>query len=92
MWLPSLEPVPKGFLALGGFAARQQALHANILVQLWPMNAFAVRYQSPILAFRERSVRQPGKPGERCCYSSTVLEINNQSLVADADAVSERLL
>jgi hypothetical protein len=91
-WLPSLEPLPEGFVALARFAARQQALNADILVQIWPMNTFAVRYQSPVLALQERSVSQPRKPGEWCCYSSTVLEINDKGFVRDVDAASQRLL
>jgi hypothetical protein len=52
------------------------------------MDTFALGYQPPVLALGGGPVRQPGKPRERCCYGSTIFEINNNSFVADADAVS----
>jgi hypothetical protein len=55
------------------------------------MDAFAVGYQPSVLALGGGPVRQPRKPRERCCHGSTIFEINN-SFVADADAVRQRLL
>ena len=89
---PPLEPKAKRFLCLTGSATRQETRHADIFIQLRPMDTFASRDQTPVGALRWCSVRQAREPGKRHRDRPAIREVRNQSVVANAYTLSKCFL
>jgi len=62
---PGLDASAKGILSLAGLSAGQETFHADIFIQVGPVNSRAVSDKTLVRAFAYRAVRQTGKPGER---------------------------
>jgi hypothetical protein len=77
-----MEPAPKGRLDLAGPTARQQAFHADILVQVRPMDSYAATNETPIGPLRWRPVRQARKPSQRHGNGPAIGKIDDQRLIA----------
>ncbi len=86
--LSRLEPAPKGLLSLARPPACQEAFHANILVQVRPVDSHAAANKTPIGSLRRRPVRQAREPGQRRSDCSAIGKIDDQRLVARSHALS----
>jgi len=82
---PALEPTTKRLLRLTRSATCQEALHADIFIQIWPADPFATRNQAPVGAFRRRSAGQTWKPGEWDCDGPAIRKVRDQSIVTYAN-------
>ena len=58
------KPAPKGFWAFTGRPACKQTVHANVFVQVRPVDAFAIADQLPVRAFRGIGIGQTRELGQ----------------------------
>src|ERR1019366_2950481 len=79
---PPLEPPPKRILRLTRPAARQEALHADILIQIRPVDPFAASNETPVGALRSGPVCQTREPGEWHRDRSAIRKVHDHPIVA----------
>jgi hypothetical protein len=84
------EPPSKRRLSLAGPPARQQAFHADILVQVRPVDPSAAANTTPIGSLGRCPVRQTWKPSQRYSNCPAIGKIHDQRLVARSHALSNR--
>ena len=61
----------------------QQVGHADVLIEIGPVDAFAPADQTPLLAFLRRAVPQARIPFQRCRDSTSVYELDEQGVFGD---------
>src|ERR1019366_3387024 len=66
------------------------AFHADILVQVRPVDSRAAANETPIASLRRCPVRQTREPGQRHGNRPTIVKVDDQRLVARTHALSER--
>ncbi len=86
----SREPFLKRGLAFSGRFSRKQALDADVLVELVPMNAMPTADQSPALAFYLCGVDQSREPGKGHGQTSSVTEFYGQCVFCHSYRFSYR--
>jgi hypothetical protein len=89
--LARIEPSAKRRLRLTGSAAREETLHADIFIQIRPMDALATRDQTPVGALLWSPMRQTGEPGEWRRDRSAIRKIQDQSIITYAYVLGQRL-
>jgi hypothetical protein len=87
---PLPEPPAKRLLRLAGFATRQETRHADIFIQLRPVDALATSNQTPVGALRWRPACQSREPSEGHRDRPAIREVNGQSIIAYAYALGQR--
>lgn len=85
-----VEPTLEGALCLGGRAAGKKASHANVFVEIGPVDAFAAPDQAPVHTLRGRAMGKTRVPGQGHADGSAVDEIDDQSLFRDRHALGKR--
>ena len=83
----ALQPSLERGLALAGRVARQQALDANVFVQVGPLYAPSGAAETPVVALFRCSVDQPGIPGERRRYRPPVIQADCESALGNDDVL-----
>jgi hypothetical protein len=87
--LALLEPAAKGLLRFARATACQQTLHADIFVQVRPMDALAAGDETPVGSLRGRPVRQAREPREWHRDRPAVRKISYESVVAKTNVLSQ---
>jgi len=80
---PSLEPAAKGVLRFARSAARQQAFHADVFIQIGPMNS--ISNPSPAISFIRRALLKSRIPSKWNSNRSAVTQIDDQAVVCDSE-------
>jgi hypothetical protein len=78
-----MEPAAKRLLRLTRSTAGQKALHADIFIQIRPVDPLATRDETPVGAFHSRPVCQTGEPGQWHGDGPTIRQVYNQRVIAD---------
>jgi len=86
--LPSLEPPPKRLLSLARPPAGQEALYADIFVQIRPVDPLTAPNEPPVRPLRWRPVCEAWEPGEGYRDRSAICKIHRQNVIAYAHVVS----
>src|SRR6266478_3046842 len=71
-------------------ATRQETIHADIFVQIRPVDPLATGNQTPVSPLRRCPVRQTREPRERNRDRSAIRKVGHQSIVAYAYAQGQR--
>jgi len=79
-----LQPSAERLLRLTRSATRTETLHADIFIQIWPVDPLAARDQTPVGALLGRPMRQTREPGEWHCNGSAIRRVRDQSIIAYA--------
>ena len=74
----SRQPLHEGHLTFPGRSACQQSCHADIFLQVLPMNSASPGNQPPVLALFGRSVQESGIPGEGNGEGSAIVQLDRQ--------------
>jgi len=85
---PAIEPALKRSLGFTGPPPRQEALNANVLIQIRPVNSFAVADKSPVGALNMCPMRQSWEPGERRRDGPAIHQVHGKGIVAYGQAAS----
>lgn len=80
--LPPLEPPPKRLLGLSRSAARQEALHTDIFIQIRPVDTLASPNQTPLPSLAYAPLCQAWEPGQRNRDRPAVSKVHDQSIIA----------
>src|SRR6266851_10285998 len=75
-------------MSAGGGGAPQQALGAQILVDVRPVNAIAPTGHFPALALFGGCRQKPWIPSERHGYAAAIHQVNGQALIIDMNAAN----
>lgn len=79
--IATLEPTVKRRLTFAGRFAGQKTIHADVLVQIRPVNARTATDQAPPAALFGRAVNQPWKPRERYDDGAAVGKLHRDRFV-----------
>jgi hypothetical protein len=63
--LAALQPLLQRRLAFSRRPSGDQAVDAQVFIQIWPMNTFAAANQPPVVPLLRCAVEKPGVPRER---------------------------
>ena len=85
--LPRFEPFFEGTLAFTGGLAGQNIFHADVLVQVRPVDAFAAADEPPLGAFARRAVQQARIPRERRGHGASVGQFQGQRVFGHGDVL-----
>ena len=77
------QPAFEGRLTLTRTTPGEQAFYANVLVQIFPVDALALADQSPIAPLLCGSVQEPGIPGQWHRDSPTIVQLHRESIICD---------
>ena len=69
----------------------KQALHADVLIQLGPVQALPLPDESPACSFRACTMREPRVPGEGNRNRPPIDEVHHERIVCERDALRPRL-
>src|ERR1017187_620312 len=86
---PPLEPPAKRLLRLTRSATRQETLHADIFIQIWPVNPLATGNETPVGPLRRCPVRQTREPREWHRDRPAICKFRDQSIIAHAYALGQ---
>src|ERR1019366_5746175 len=86
---PPLEPPAKRLLRLTGSATRQETLHADIFIQIWPVDPLATGNETPVGPLRRCPVRQTREPREWHRDRPAICKFRDQSIIAHAYALGQ---
>ena len=78
---PIVEPSFQRRLALGRRLAENEVFHANVLVQLRPVNSATISDESPILPFLCCPMAKAWKPGQRNGNRATIREFSTDRVI-----------
>jgi hypothetical protein len=79
---PPLEPPAERLLRLTRSATSQETLHADIFIQIRPVDPLATGNETPVGPLRRRPVRQTRKPGEWHRDCPAIRKFRDQSILA----------
>src|ERR1035438_131943 len=86
---PPLQPSAKRFLRLTRPATRQETLHADIFIQIWPVDPLATGNQTPVGPLRRCPMRQTREPPEWHRDCPAICEFCLQSVIAHIYALGQ---
>jgi hypothetical protein len=81
-----LQPAPKRRLTLTRLTSRQQACHANIFIEVRPVDTHAAANKIPMNPLRRTPMRQTRGPCQRHGYGPAIGKIDAQRLLAHRHA------
>ena len=87
---PSFEPALERALAFLSGTSGNQPLHAEVFVQVGPMNAFTGADQFPVVAFGPGRVDQPRIPSQRDRDGATVRKLSLKGVLRNDDVFDVR--
>ena len=70
--------------------AVEQAVRAQIFVDVGPVNAVAVANQRPVRSLGWRRIRESPRPGERNTDDPSIDEVGGNEFIGDFDATDSR--
>lgn len=79
---PTLEPPAKRLLRLTRSATSQETLHADIFIQIRPVDTLATGNETPVGPLRRCPMRQTRKPGEGHRNRPAIRKFRDQSIIA----------
>src|ERR1035441_3456741 len=86
---PPLEPSPKRLLRLTRSTTRQETLHADVFIQIWPVDPLATGNETPVGPLRRCPVRQAWEPRKWHRDRPAIRKFRDQSIVAHTYAMGQ---
>jgi hypothetical protein len=84
---PPMEPPAQRLLRLTRSTTCQEASHANVFIEVGPVDPLAATDETPVGTLRRSPVRQTRKPSEWHCDGPAISEIHHQIIIACAYAL-----
>jgi len=84
------QPALQRCLCLAGPASRQQALDADVLIQVGPVDSRTLSNEPPVSPLSGSTVAEAREPSETHTDRTAVGEIHGQGVVADAELLGNR--
>ena len=86
---PPLEPAAQRLLRLTRSTTSQEASHADVFIQVGPVDSLAATNETPVCTFRASPMRQARKPSERHCNCPAISEIDGEIIIARPYALGQ---
>jgi hypothetical protein len=69
----------------------QKSADADVRVEVWPVDTFAVADETPTATLARRSIEKGGEPSQRNQHAASVDKVDNEFGVGDLDAIGKGL-
>ncbi len=90
--MPFLKPFLERGLAFLRAVTGKKVVHADVLIQFWPVDALAAGDEFVILAFVFGSGKDPGIPGQRDGNMASVIQVDSERVLAERDPDGEAFM
>gem|GEM_PF-2436217 len=87
----TLEPPLQRFLTLSRRPTSEESLHADVFIEIRPMDSLAGSYEPPLAAFTRAPVGQARIPAQRYGHCSPIGQIDDKRITRNPDGNCQRL-